>query len=230
MVQRSSLVEAVVEEIRQSIVSGEYAPGEFLPPQSELAAELDVGRSTVREAIQVLSTLGLTDSRPGKGTWVREDALRRVAHPVLLDSELGDLKTMAMYEARSVIEIGVTELASQRAAAGEVEEIWGALRAMEAALDDDERFVEADLEFHTAVAKASHNVLLYQFYQVSRGLLSETIAELIRPQEAKLASIRTQRAIAEAIEQGDIDAAREAAGEHMALVRRAMLGESLEVA
>ena len=56
------------------IVGGQLRPGEYLPPQRELAARFGVGASTMREAVQTLIAVGLLQSHPGKGTWVREDA------------------------------------------------------------------------------------------------------------------------------------------------------------
>ncbi len=56
------------------IVGGQLRPGEFLPPQRELAALFGVGASTMREAVQTLIAVGLLQSHPGKGTWVREDS------------------------------------------------------------------------------------------------------------------------------------------------------------
>jgi GntR family transcriptional repressor for pyruvate dehydrogenase complex len=79
--QRSTLVHGVAEQLRHMILTGDVQPGEYLPSRKELAARFGVGISTVHEAIQALTAVGLVASHPGKGTWVREDALDTLIHP-----------------------------------------------------------------------------------------------------------------------------------------------------
>lgn len=197
------------------ILEGEIAPGDFLPSRKELAARFGVGLSTVHEAIQVLAAVGLVDSRPGKGTWVCRDALDTLIHPDAVKSRLGELDARRICEARAVIEVALTELAAKRATAEQVEQILDALQAMEAALDDDQAFVEADLAFHLAVARAGQNGLLEQFYHLSRKLLSDVIRGLISFPGVKEESIEIQRTIAQAIQAHHPQQAHAAALEHM---------------
>jgi GntR family transcriptional repressor for pyruvate dehydrogenase complex len=211
-------VDEVVHEIRQMILMGTIEPGDFLPTRKELAAQFGVGLSTVHEAIQALSAVGMLASRAGKGTWVREDALDVLIHPKAVRMRLGELDAKKVYEARAVIEIALTEMAAQRATPADVERVWGALQRMEASIEDTKTFVAADLAFHLAVAKASKNELLEQFYHLSRKLLVEVIQETVSLPSVKQDSIRLQRAIAAAIEKGDPPLARQAAEEHMAYV------------
>ncbi len=217
-IRKSTLVDGVAHELRQMILTGEVQPGEFLPTRKELAAQFGVGLSTVHEAIQVLSAVGMLESRPGKGTWVREDVLDTLIHPAAVQTRLGDLNARQVYEARFVIEVALTEFAAERAAPEDIKRIWDAVKAMEATIPDDEAFVKADLEFHLAVARAGHNELLEQFYHLSRRLLSKVIAEMIKLPDVKQDSIRLQRAIAQAIEQRDPPKARQTAIDHMEYV------------
>jgi GntR family transcriptional repressor for pyruvate dehydrogenase complex len=217
-VSASTLVDDVTEEIRRMILTGEVEPGEFLPTRKELAAQFGVGLSTVQEAIQALSAVGMLASRPGKGTWVREDALDSLIHPEAVRTRLGELNAEKVYEARGVIEIALTEMAARRATANDVQAIWSALERMESTIEDDEDFVEADLDFHLAVARAGRNELLEQFYHLSRRLVVQVIMEVLHLPKVKQDSIPYQRAIVEAIEAGDPDRAREAAEAHMAYV------------
>lgn len=218
--QRSTLVHSVTEQLRQMILSGDVEPGEYLPSRKELAARFGVGISTVHEAIQALTALGLVASHPGKGTWVREDALDRLVTPAEFESKLRELDAHLVYEARSVIEVALTELAAQRAMPEDVERIWNALAAMEAAGQDTAAFVEADMNFHLAVANAGKSGLLEQLYYLSRRLLSKAITDLVTQPGVREESIRLQRAIAQAIEQRDPRQARQAAADHMAFIGR----------
>jgi GntR family transcriptional repressor for pyruvate dehydrogenase complex len=222
--QRSTLVADVTQELRQMILTGKVQSGEFLPSRKDLAAQFGVGLSTVNEAIQALTAVGMVESHPGKGTWVRHDALDTLIHPAVVKTRLGELNAGKVYEARSVIEVALTEFAAQRATPEDIERIWDALEAMEAAVENDRAFVEADLEFHLAVAKAGHNDLLEQFYHLARKLLSEVITEMVRLPKVKEDSIRLQKAIAEAIEQRDLHKARQAARNHWLYISHVLDG------
>jgi GntR family transcriptional repressor for pyruvate dehydrogenase complex len=227
-IEPSTLVDRVTDEIRRMILSGEIEPGEFLPTRKELAAQFDVGLSTVHEAIQALTAVGMLESRPGKGTWVRDD-MDTLIHPAAVKTRLGELDDQQIYDARSVIEVALTEFAAQRATPEDIERIGAAMRALEAAVQDDEAFVEADLEFHLAVAKAGRNELLEQFYHLSRKLLAEVIAAMMgRVPGVKEDSIRLQRVIAQAIEQHDAQKARLAAVDHMKYFARCLSLEALD--
>lgn len=213
--QRSTLVHDVAEQLRQRILQGDPSPGEYLPSRKDLAAEFGVGMSTVHEALQALTAVGLVASHPGKGTWVRDDALDTLIHPEAIGGRLGELDARQIYEARSVIEVALTELAAQRATPEDVEQIWNALRAMESTIDDDEGFTQADLAFHLAVAQAGRNTLLEQLYHLSRSMLSEVIVDWVGRPGVKAESIRIQRIIAQTIDHGDPAQARQAALDHM---------------
>jgi GntR family transcriptional repressor for pyruvate dehydrogenase complex len=216
--QRSTLVRDVAKALRQRILRGKVRPGEYLPSRKDLAAEFGVGMSTVHEALQALSAVGLVASHPGKGTWVREDALVTMIHPDAIEGRLGELDARQVYEARSTIEVALTELAAERATAEDVDQIWQALGTMEAAIDDDESFTRADLAFHLAVARAGKNVLLEQLYHLSRRMLSDVIADWVAKPGVKEESLRIQRTIAQTIERGDPVQARQVALDHMAFI------------
>jgi GntR family transcriptional repressor for pyruvate dehydrogenase complex len=218
--QKSTLVRGVTGQLRQMILSGDVQPGDYLPSRKELASQFGVGVSTVHEAIQALTAVGLVASHPGKGTWVRRDALDTLIHPTEVESRMGTLEAQQVYEARAVIEVALTGLAAERATPEDLEQIWQALQAMEAAGEDEVAFVEADLEFHLTVARAGRNQLLEQFYHLSRRLLSEVIVNCVRLPGVKEESIRIQSAIAQAIEGRDPHLARQAALDHMTYIER----------
>jgi GntR family transcriptional regulator, transcriptional repressor for pyruvate dehydrogenase complex len=212
---KSTMSADIAKELNAMILRGDFKPGESLPPQKELAAQLGVGISTVREAVQGLVAMGLLESHPGKGTWVRPDATETLFNPSVVKARLGSLDARMVYETRSVIEVGLTEFAAERATPDEIERIWDALKAMHASVDDVEGFLRADLEFHLAVAEASHNDLLCQFYHLSRKLVSEVIAQLVQVPLVRADSVDIQREIARTIAERDPVQARLAALKHM---------------
>jgi GntR family transcriptional repressor for pyruvate dehydrogenase complex len=214
-VGRSTLVDDTCNKIREMILTGQIAPGENLPTRKQLSERFGVGLSTIHEAIQVLTAIGLVEARPGRGTWVQPDALDGLVNPAHVRARLGHLDTVMLHEARSLVEIGTSELAAQRATPEEMQQIWDSLRTMEETIDDIEAFVAADLQFHMTVAKASKNILLQQFYHLSRKLMSSFILEYTAPRWVREAALTLQGDIARAIEQRNPAAAREAAIAHM---------------
>ncbi|MEW5872032.1 MAG: FadR/GntR family transcriptional regulator [Chloroflexota bacterium] len=213
--RRTTIVDDIAADLRAMILSGQLQPGQFLEPQKLLAEHYGVGLSTLRESIQVLEALGLVASHPGKGTWVRQDALDTIFNPTEIKNRLGELNAQQIYEARSVIEVGLTRFAALRATPQEIETIWKALDEMQAGVQDEIAFVQADLEFHMAVARAGHNHLLEQFYYLVRDLLSEVITEMVSLPNVKKESIVLQRTIAEAIQAHNVERAEAAALAHM---------------
>jgi GntR family transcriptional repressor for pyruvate dehydrogenase complex len=206
---RNSLVSDTAGQLRERVLSGRLRPGEFLPPQKELAEEFGVGLSTMHEAVQVLVAAGLLKSRPGKGTWVSDDALDTLVHPEEVRNRLGDMSFQMLVEARSAIEVRLVELAAERATPEDLDRIWSALAAMESS-SDDPTYAQRDLAFHMAVARAGHNELLEQFYHLAFRLLSELIYGLLTlPNANRAGYYHNDRAMAEAIQNHDQAAARE---------------------
>ena len=225
--QKRTLVSRVVNEIRELVLSGELEPGDYLPSRKELASRFGVGMSTIHEAVQSLSAVGLVEACPGKGTWVRNDALETLIHPAAVETRLGEVDARQICEARFVIEVALTEMAAQRATPEDIDRIMKALDSMESLLEDDDAFVQADVEFHVAVAKAGHNDLLEQLYHLSRRMLSATISELVRLPGVKEEAMVVQRAIAQAIQQHDSRRARQAAEAHMAIIEQLLKAAGL---
>ena len=217
MIERNTLAENVAEQLRAQIAAGKYGPGEYLPPQKDLAEQFGVGLSTIREAVQLLSAAGLLKSHPGKGTWISEEALNSLIPIQAVKTRLGALKARQVHEARSAIEIALVELAARRATDEDLKRIGAAMDSLRQA-QDLSSFIAADLEFHLAVARAGHNELLEQFYKLVQKLLVEMVEEIIRLPHVVAESLPLQQAVLDAIEQKDPQAARLAAQVHMTYI------------
>lgn len=220
---RSTLVDDTADKIRQMIFSGEIKPGELLPSRKELAEQFDVGISTIHEAVQSLSTVGLVESRPGKGTWVRHDALESVIHPSIITNRFGEIDAETIYETRMFIEVALAELAARKATPEDIERIWAALSEAHEVIADDEDFVSADWDFHLAIAEAAHNELLQAFYHLARELLLDFIEDAISLPNVKEEATEYHVAQAQAIEQHDPEKARQAALDHMLYVKERLM-------
>lgn len=223
---RSTLVDDAADKIRQMILTGEVSPGAFLPPRRALAEEYGVGISTIHEAIQSLSAVGLVESRPGKGTWVREDALDSVIRPSTITNRFGKMDADTTYEARTFLEASLAELAARKATDGDVRRIWDTLAHARDVIADDKDFVSADWDFHLAVAEAAHNDLLQAFYHLARELLLDFIEGAISLPNVKQEATQYHVAQAEAIERHDPEQARQAALDHMRYVKERLMEDA----
>jgi GntR family transcriptional regulator, transcriptional repressor for pyruvate dehydrogenase complex len=215
-----NLVDKTANRIRQMIFSGQLKPGDMLPPRKDLALKFAVGVATVHEAVKSLATVGLLESRSGKGTWVSSNALESVIHPSMITNRFGQIDAMTIYQARLALEVALAELAAETATPEEVQRMFTALDKAHSVIDNDDAFVEADWEFHLTVAQASHNVLLQAFYNLSREMLLGFIRDVIRLPHVKLEASNLHRVEVEAIARHDIEGARTAAREHMLYLRQ----------
>jgi GntR family transcriptional repressor for pyruvate dehydrogenase complex len=159
--QRVSLSEFVLEQLLSLIREGKLKPGERLPTEAGLSAMLGVGRSSVREAMRVLVFMGLVDSKPGRGTVIA----MRPENPIPPGQEAFTLQSAAMldlYEVRSILESGSAALATERAVPVDLAAIEQAAKAVEEQVALRRSYFHENVEFHLAIAKASHNNVLVE--------------------------------------------------------------------
>jgi GntR family galactonate operon transcriptional repressor len=181
-------VTAVVDILGHRIAAGDYAEGETLPVEQELADSLKVGRNALREAVKVLSGKGLISTAARSGTRIRLREDWNMLDPDVLrwhaDPDIATEKFMLdLIEMRRIIEPKAAELAAVRATREDVARIMSAYEAMAAGQDNLEQRIEADMEFHSAVLKASHNEVLSHFryaiatYLKAHSRLGENVSE-----------------------------------------------------
>ena len=158
----------VVKTLAQRILGDEFRPGTVLPSEPELCATFNVSRSAVREAIKVLDSKGLVTTRPRVGTVVRARDFWNLLDPDLLAWSM-ELKpsaelVLSLIEARQVIEPAAARFAALRATAAEIAPMEEAFQAMglHKQKQDFDAFNRADIEFHTALLRASRNIVFQQ--------------------------------------------------------------------
>jgi GntR family transcriptional repressor for pyruvate dehydrogenase complex len=146
-----------------------------------------------------------------------------VIHPSIITNRFGQIDAETIYEARLMLEVTLAELAAQRATPEDVEAMWVALKTGQAVMADDNAFLRADWDFHMSVAKAAHNVLIESFYHLSRKLLQVFIQEAISLPGVREEASQLHIEQARAIEQHDVEKARQIALNHMLYVKERML-------
>ncbi|MFF7884498.1 FadR/GntR family transcriptional regulator [Streptomyces sp. NPDC020794] len=174
-VRPSPLVEQAAERLRARIADGGWPVGTRLPGETTLAAELGVGRSTVREALRALAGAGLVRPRQGSGVFVIatepvEDWPTRLRRAAVTD----------VYEVRILVEVQAARLAAARRTPEDVTALDTALAGRRAAsAGDDAAFVDADIALHAAVVAAAHNPVLADLFREFVPALREGLIEML---------------------------------------------------
>jgi DNA-binding FadR family transcriptional regulator len=171
----SSLVDQATQRLRDEITGGHWPVGTRLPGETTLAAQLGVGRSTVREALRALAGAGLVQARQGSGVFVIAD------EPVRdWPSQLRRAAVTDVYEVRMLVEVQAARLAAVRRTDGDLDELDAALAARRAAAaGDDTAFVDADIALHAAVVAAAHNPVLAALFAEFVPALRQGLVELV---------------------------------------------------
>jgi GntR family transcriptional repressor for pyruvate dehydrogenase complex len=197
------------------LLSGDLKPGQRLPSERQLAEALGVGRSAVRETVKSLSLLGLIEQRQGDGTYLAKsngDLLPRVIEWGLL---LGEHRVYDLIEIRHHLEIILAGLAAERRTDAQLQRMRTLIQAMEQAGDDYQRYIDADIAFHLAIAEASGNAGLAGILESVQALLRVWATRVITAAKETRTSLAMHVPVLEAIEQQDAEAARAAMQAHM---------------
>jgi DNA-binding FadR family transcriptional regulator len=212
-VPRTSTSKAIGDQIKQLIKSRQLTSGDALPPERELAAQLGVSRTTLREALRALTEEGMVNARQGSG-WVVEPNRATAAGNLAVYFRLEDVTFAQVVEARVTNEPTITRLAAERRTDEELEAIEAAFAAMDASVSADE-FLRADTAFHELIAVASHNPLLSFQMHPTMSLLEDVRLDFVAEPATIRSSQREHRKIVAAITAGDGDAAEQAMRAHI---------------
>src|SRR3989304_2293358 len=171
-VRASRLHQQSVEQIEQSIRSGQLKPGDQPPAEPDLAERLGVSRTAVREAVKALCEKGLVEALPGRGTFVIDATSQVVKQSLDLLINNSTVEGLAHLEdVREIFEPEIAARAATRAEPKQLSAMRDAIAAMERSLDDPGAYIEADLDFHLALAEGAQNPLVLTLIDSIVGLL-----------------------------------------------------------
>lgn len=222
-----SPVTEVARRLLDLFTGGDVVPGTRLPPERQLAATLEVGRSAVREALAALEILGIVDVRPGSGTYLRGSASDLLPQTLRWGLLIGERNTAELIELRSGLEIYVARLAAARADAKAIAALAETLQAMRAAKSEFTAFASADSRFHRVLSEAAGNGTIVDMLHVVRSLLQVYSDRAVHDTDSVLAAIEEHEAILQAVSAADENAAAAAMAAHMATALRRLSGESV---
>jgi DNA-binding FadR family transcriptional regulator len=217
-------LEQVARHLENAILEGRFRPDRRLPSERLLAAELEVSRATVREAIGALVSRGLLAKRQGDGTYVVEQSDRRMAEVWLDMAQQHPRLQSDLVEFRAMLESRAAELAASRRDENDRERLQAAYEAVDAAYAGNDRReqIRSDVAFHRAIADATHNPVFSYLMSSLLKLLHEHVQLSLaglEPQSQTSQQLREQhRTLLAAILEGDSDQARGIAIGHMDFV------------
>ena len=201
----------LVQALGARIVSGELAPGAAVPTEAQLVEETGSSRSTIREAMKVLTAKGLVVARPKIGTLVQPESSWNLLDPDVLAWRYNGEPTVAQLDDLAGLRVALEPEAARLAALGRdrrlVAEIRAAYGRMEASLTDPDEFIEHDLAFHRAVILAGGNQLLAQLDILLRLALEAARQVHTRNVRRNRRTLPDHLAVVEAIERRDAEAA-----------------------
>jgi GntR family transcriptional regulator, transcriptional repressor for pyruvate dehydrogenase complex len=220
LVRTSRLYEQIVQQIEESIVKGDLKPGDQLPAERELAQRFGVSRTAVREAVKALREKGLVEAFSGRGTFITDGTKQAVRQSLDLMVKIGQPEgSRHLAEVRAILEPEIAALAAARIQEPELTTMREAVATMDRAGTDPEAYIEADLDFHLALAEGAANPLILSLLDSIVALLREQRLRIFRvPGGPERGQIHHKR-ILDAVERRDSDKAREAMRAHLAQVR-----------
>ncbi len=220
VVRSSRLYEQIVQQVEESIQKGALKTGDKLPPERELAQQFGVSRTAVREAVKALREKGFVEAYPGRGTFIMETS----AHPIRLSLDrmvkAGQAEgSRYLTEVREMMEPEIAALAAERAEAEDLAAMHESFEVMERAKRDPDAFIEADLDFHLALAEAAANPIILSLIDSIVGLLREQRMGIFQVEGGPERGQYHHKKILDAVEHRDAAGAREAMKAHMRQVR-----------
>lgn len=220
MIKRQTLTSQVFDHILGLIRSGQVKPGEKLPTEKQLTAELGVSRTCVREAVKSLESLRLVSVRARVGAVVLELSSAAIFNAEALSAFSHSQATDVLVEFRKIVEVGLASLAAEKASS---EDLAAMLRAMEVhkrALETDRIAYPADIAFHQAIAEASKNPIAIMVLKMISEPLQEQRRRTNEVLNAPEEGLREHWKIFRAIKSRDPARARAAMRAHMHTAER----------
>lgn len=216
-IRRGRTLSGTTAAYLEKLVTSELRPGDRVPPERVLAENLEVSRTTIREALLELERRRLVSRTPGRGTVVLPRPRSATAMLETLTDD--DAEQANVSELRMLIEPQVAGLAAGRATVPDLLLLEEILAATHSGLSPAES-LRQDVAFHVQLARASGNPLLVSLCELSSRWVHDVRARSHATREGRRSSFEWHRRIYRAVEGGEADAARQAMADHLADVAR----------
>ncbi|WP_202112581.1 MULTISPECIES: FadR/GntR family transcriptional regulator [unclassified Gilliamella] len=208
-IPKNNIVEAVYQQMLSKILDGSWAEESKLPSEFELTSLFSVSRTSIRSAVQKLRDLGIIYTKHGMGSFVsknlNKDKITNINQPIM---HLSQEEFMDMMIFRQTVEFKCIELAATNANESNIIEIEDALNRMLINKNDYKKYSQADLDFHIAIIKASHNKIFINIIHDIKDIYYYYLEELNRVFGPTIESIDAHIKVFMAIKEHDIESAK----------------------
>jgi GntR family transcriptional repressor for pyruvate dehydrogenase complex len=217
---RRPLHHDIAQKISDKIVSGDFEEASLLPPERALCAAFGVSRTVIREAIKSLEIRGLVRIEHGRGTIVEPASNLQVRDSLKLLMLRKQHSIEQLLEIRGILELAMARLAAARRTQDDLQRMQAALDVMRQKPRAPEGYVDADVEFHTQIARAAHNPVLLLILAPIADLMRESRIQTYAGTRKVKRTIAWHERILRRIEARDGDGATEAMQHHLAVVAK----------
>jgi GntR family transcriptional repressor for pyruvate dehydrogenase complex len=209
-IQSSTVVQQIIDKITQSLIKGELKPGDRLPPEPELALQLGVSRTSLREALKTLGGLGVLVARKRGGTFIATSGSQSMIDPLIFNLIIEKGSKEDLFELRVLLEVDAIELVIQKATADDLDQLAKEIDKFEKAIlsSNLELLAELDLQFHLRLLQITKNSSFIRISQVVMQLFATPIKKtlnMIGPEQV----LANHRGLFQAIIKRDLLKAKE---------------------
>ena len=210
-----SMPNRIAQDIEALIGNSGLQPGDRLPGEREFCKTLNIGRPLLREAIRVLEQKRIVEVKPAKGCFIRENDAQEAAREFSERLKKEGFTFDELLESRTHLESRIAELAASRRTHADLEALSDNMRELEANVEDPDKFLELDFQFHLRLSQATRNRFYPLWLQPIMDNLMVTRRGLITLRPVRRRVIACHQVIYRAVANGDSDAARTAVESHI---------------
>ncbi len=223
-IKSKKIYEVVIEEIQQQIIAGTLNRGDKLPTERELAEQLDVSRTSVREAMRTLEVLGIIQVKQGGGNFIKERFDDALVEPLSMMFVLNESHPREIVDLRQIIEVESAYRAAERITDEDIEELRGIVEQLriQTNLKNESMSVRYDKAFHYSICRIANNFLFSNILNMLSNLMDTLIEDargiILLKEENQQVLIEQHEKIFHALEKRDSKAAAAAMREHITLI------------
>jgi GntR family transcriptional repressor for pyruvate dehydrogenase complex len=209
--KKDSSTQAIFNQIKDLLMEGKLKPGDRLPSEFELSEEFGVSRLTVREAMKMLSALGVVYVKRGDGTYISDQISSTMLEPMVFALILGQGNPASLIESRLYIEQTIMEVVVKHCTPEDIKNIESKIEEMSSSINsgngESKKLLQCDLDFHQAILDATHNPILITIGMTLMKLFINSMERTLTVCGA-VRAMEVHRAILQAIKEQDVEAAK----------------------
>ncbi|MGE5582015.1 MAG: FadR/GntR family transcriptional regulator [Bacillota bacterium] len=181
-IQASTVVQQIIDKITQSLINGELKPGDRLPPEPELAIQLGVSRTSLREALKTLGGLGVLVAKKRGGTFIATSGSQSMLDPLIFNLIIEKGSKEDLFELRVLLEVDTVELVIKKATPDDLDQLAAELDKFERTIPSGnlELLGELDVQFHLRLLQISKNTSFIRISQVVMQLFANPIEKTLK--------------------------------------------------